>query len=373
MEPQKFFIGLLDFFSIILPGAIATFLFIDQVPVIIGETKYHLLSDEALWLMFFVSSYLLGHFIFLLGALFLDALVYDNLRKYPLRKQIQKLANGKNLSPKWLRSLVSLIIKPDSDTALHKALMIKEHYLDPMNASSAMNAYQWSKARLTSENPEAMAVVQRYEADSKFFRSLVIILFIYVVVLLYQVRIIEALIILFLIFLALWRYSDQRLKSVTQAYRFIISMEAGKNNLSSFIKIPTAGVPTHAGGLVYKKSTDKTLFLLVNALKNPNEWVLPKGHIEAEENWKETAVREIWEETGVWAKVHRELKQVQFLNNEKTVSVQYYLMEFIEIERGQERRKIIWLNLEEALKSATHAESREILELVRDKYIDEIL
>ncbi len=200
----------------------------------------------------------------------------------------------------------SQMIRADSDTALHKALMIKEHYLDPMNASSAMNAYQWSKARLTSENPEAMAVdFQRYEADSKIFRSLVIILFIYVVVLLYQVRIIEALIILFLIFLALWRYSDQRLKSVTQAcIGFIISMEAGKNNLSSFIKIPTAGVPTHAGGLVYKKSTDKTLFLFVNALKNPNEWVLPKGHIEAEENWKETAVREIWEETGVWAKVH---------------------------------------------------------------------
>ena len=37
-EPQKFFFGLMDFFSILLPGALVTFLLMDGVgPVALGQ------------------------------------------------------------------------------------------------------------------------------------------------------------------------------------------------------------------------------------------------------------------------------------------------------------------------------------------------
>lgn len=50
-----------------------------------------------------------------------------------------------------------------------------------------------------------------------------------------------------------------------------------------------------AGGVVYNLKTDK--IVVVN--QNNDSWSLPKGHIEGSESPRETAIREIWEETGI--------------------------------------------------------------------------
>src|SRR5688500_13253715 len=68
------------------------------------------------------------------------------------------------------------MLKADADWAVRHAIMIKEHYLNSVNASSAINAFQWFKARLTLEHPGVLVAVQRFEADSKFFRSRCIVL-----------------------------------------------------------------------------------------------------------------------------------------------------------------------------------------------------
>jgi hypothetical protein len=39
-----------------------------------------------------------------------------------------------------------------------------------------MNGFQWSKIWLSEKHPEGLFAVQRFEADSKFFRSFVIVL-----------------------------------------------------------------------------------------------------------------------------------------------------------------------------------------------------
>lgn len=47
-EPQNFFIGLMDFFSILLPGALLTFLLIGEAgPVVLGERYAKLVGVEA--------------------------------------------------------------------------------------------------------------------------------------------------------------------------------------------------------------------------------------------------------------------------------------------------------------------------------------
>src|SRR2546428_5386066 len=175
-EPQKFFIGLMDFFSILLPGALLTYLLKDALgPLFIGDGYYRLAGVQG-WIVFLFAAYLLGHFIFLVGSWLLDDHIYDPIRKATDQSQVKRLAKGEELSPAGVRWLAARLFKKDVDAAVQQAVRIKEHYLDPVHASSAINAFQWCKAKLTLKHPEAMATVQRFEADSKFFRSLVVVL-----------------------------------------------------------------------------------------------------------------------------------------------------------------------------------------------------
>jgi hypothetical protein len=158
-EPQKLFIGLIDFFSILLPGALLTYLLADQVgPCILGTDRFNKLAGVEAGAVFLFTSYLLGHFIFLTGAL-LDGL-YDVIRKATYQEQIRTLAKGGPLSSKLARWLAALLLKGDVDAAVNLAVQIKERHLDQLEASPAINAFQWCKAKLTLESPEAMATIR---------------------------------------------------------------------------------------------------------------------------------------------------------------------------------------------------------------------
>ena len=45
-DPQKFFIGLMDFFSILLPGALLTWLLMDEVGPAVLKERYDKLADR---------------------------------------------------------------------------------------------------------------------------------------------------------------------------------------------------------------------------------------------------------------------------------------------------------------------------------------
>jgi hypothetical protein len=92
-----------------------------------------------------------------------------------------------------------------------------------------MGAFQWAKARLALAHPEALAIVHRFEADSKFFRSLAVAL---VVLDLWAVATDRgALLAAFppLLLGALWRFAEQRSKSTLQAYWFVITLDGESN------------------------------------------------------------------------------------------------------------------------------------------------
>ena len=148
-EPQKFYIGLIDFFSILLPGALLSYLLKDDLgPRFFGK-HYGSFAEAEGWMVFLFSSYLIGHFIFLLGSWLLDDHLYDPLRNATYQGQIKRLAKGETLSAGITRHLAKRLVKRDADKAVNLAEKIKEHYLDPLKASSAINTFQWSKARLT--------------------------------------------------------------------------------------------------------------------------------------------------------------------------------------------------------------------------------
>jgi hypothetical protein len=86
-DPQKFFIGLMDFFSILLPCAMLTYLLMDEVgPVVLGDRFAKLTGAEA-WAAFLFASYLFGHLVFLLGS-WLDEF-YGWARRYMRNTQNQ--------------------------------------------------------------------------------------------------------------------------------------------------------------------------------------------------------------------------------------------------------------------------------------------
>lgn len=48
-DPQEFFIGLMDFFSVLLPGALLSYLLMDEVgPVVLGDRSAQLACVEVL-------------------------------------------------------------------------------------------------------------------------------------------------------------------------------------------------------------------------------------------------------------------------------------------------------------------------------------
>jgi 8-oxo-dGTP pyrophosphatase MutT (NUDIX family) len=111
-------------------------------------------------------------------------------------------------------------------------------------------------------------------------------------------------------------------------------------------------------------------FLLVEASKNPNEWVLPKGKIEPGEDTKETAVREVHEETGVWARICEDLGQSSYSVKGQEVRVQLFLMERVARGfRSDKTRRKKWLNLEAATARATHPKTSQFLVLAEERRV----
>jgi 8-oxo-dGTP pyrophosphatase MutT (NUDIX family) len=331
-EPQKFFIGLVDFFSILMPGAVLTYIAKDRVAfALLGQQSFHLDRTEA-WMLFLFVSYLSGHFLFLLGAV-LDEWLYDPLRQCTYWGQVSRLAKEKRLRSRILRSMAgsNWFFGVNADAAVMQAQRIKARALQPLSAQGAINAFQWSKARLSKDHPEGLLEVHRFEADSKFFRSFVVVLAMFALIYWFQYRRLWALIWAGLLVLALWRYMDQRFKATQQAYWFVVTLEGMKELNSQTVR--QAHRPdnlTHAGGVVFRKGAKTVEYLLVEASNNRMEWVLPKGHIEAGEEPRETAVREVKEETGQWARVVDWIEDVRFEVGSERLFVRMFLMELME-------------------------------------------
>ena len=367
-DPQKLFIGLMDFFSILLPGALLTYLLMDQVgPVLLAE-RYGKLAGAEGWAAFLFASYLFGHLIFLLGS-WLDEF-YDWARGYTLNVQIRRLALRDKLLPWPLRLGLWAVFRSESDHAAHRTEQVKKRLLSSLQADRAVNTFQWCKVWLNVESQPCLQAVQRLEADSKFFRSFVVVL---AVVLItwpwhHPDSPLLALGVAALLLLALWRYMEQRWKATNLAYWSVLTLTARQAELT-FPEPgpPPQGGPTHAGGVVMRGHGSRTFCLLVEASDNPSELVLPKGHIEPQEDPRLTAVREVHEETGVWARIVCDLDDVSYSVNGKVITARIYAMRAIGYGRRKDRQRgHRWLLLRVASNhiSPHHFETRQLLEAV---------
>ena len=372
-EPQKFFIGLLDFFSILLPGMFVTYLGMELIAKLPDSAILFPAVRETGWAVFLFISYFSGHFVFLIGSI-LDDLVYGRLRSATDWGQVAELARGNDLGGMRLRALAKwkFLFGKNADATIIQAERIKARSLLWLADGNIINTFQWCKARLALEDPDGLALVQRFEADSKFFRSFVVALLIFAAIYLIY-AIVAALfgwggswwvrvpICAILAVLALWRYVEQRFKSTQQAYWLIIAKEGLKGLPASPSTPVRPDGLTHAGGVVIKNGASGVRYLLIQAARNPDEWVLPKGHIEAGERPEVTAVREVCEETGLWAKVRENIGDWTFESSDNRSRVRFFLMEALEEARPEETRAKNWFDLDTAVSKATFESSRELL------------
>jgi len=366
-EPQKFFIGLVDFFSILMPGALVTYLgriWVSETP---GQRVNLQLDRPEAWVVFLFLSYLLGHFVFLIGAI-LDDVIYDPIRKATYWGQITRLSQGKRLYPRIVRRAAASrwLFGAGADTAVTHVQRLKARSLHGVAPENAINAYQWSKIRLSKLHGKGLVSVQRFEADSKFFRSLTVVLAVLVPILLVKGRPLLGVATLGFLALALWRYIEQRFKATQQAYWFAMVLDtANGETRPKYTRAKRPDGLTHAGGVVFRTEGDAVRYLLVRASQGRAEWVLPKGHVETGESIRQTAVREVKEESGCWARVVKHLDDVRWNAAEPTV-VRFFLMEAegasADDGSSSEGRARHWLPLPDAIREATYPETKNLLE-----------
>jgi hypothetical protein len=148
-KPADFMLGLLDFFGVLLPGAVAAALVKVYLP---PEMQRHLTlesgerTDVLPWIVFLLSAYTLGHFVFLLGS-HLDPL-YDRWRKRA---------------------------KPAAHDVGYNAAKNLREKLTPALVGGGLSLFKWARAFIEIHSPGSKLEIDRLEASSKFFRGLVVV------------------------------------------------------------------------------------------------------------------------------------------------------------------------------------------------------
>jgi len=119
------------------------------------------------------------------------------------------------------------------------------------------------------------------------------------------------------------------------------------------------------GAVIYRESNNEYKFLIISN-NSDGHWGFPKGHVEEGENEKETAAREVYEETGL---------QVEFIEGFR-IRDEYSLKENVMKEvifflskanssevniQLSEVRDYKWVNLEEANKLIEYMSSKKTL------------
>jgi 8-oxo-dGTP pyrophosphatase MutT (NUDIX family) len=137
-------------------------------------------------------------------------------------------------------------------------------------------------------------------------------------------------------------------------------------------KVPA--VPTKreisAGGVVYRRGDDGIEIVLASRRTRRGQlaWGLAKGGIEDEESMEDAAVREVREETGLFAEIEASLGETRYFYVWENVrirkTVHFFLMRHTggDIDdRDDEMEEIRWFPLERALKRAAYRGERDVL------------
>jgi hypothetical protein len=94
------------------------------------------------------------------------------------------------------------------------------------HAQPATNTYKFATALLCLNHETAAAEVRQFEADSKFFRSLTVLMILLLLLCWRQLSSGETAIIVLLLVACFWRYVERRWKSTRRAFEYVITVSS---------------------------------------------------------------------------------------------------------------------------------------------------
>jgi 8-oxo-dGTP pyrophosphatase MutT (NUDIX family) len=127
-----------------------------------------------------------------------------------------------------------------------------------------------------------------------------------------------------------------------------------------------------AGGIIWKIEGGEKKMAVVHRHKH-NDWSLPKGKVDAGENWKKAALREVLEETGCVGKITDFAGSISYTLDGIPKVVMYWHMDIKSIQPDKmngEVDKVRWLSIEEAIKVLDYEDEIDLIQngpLKRDK------
>jgi ADP-ribose pyrophosphatase YjhB (NUDIX family) len=130
---------------------------------------------------------------------------------------------------------------------------------------------------------------------------------------------------------------------------------------------------SHAGGVVFRVRDSRAEVLLVRAKREPHDWVLPKGHIEARESPRDCARREVREEAGVDADAGLFLGTDRFTTADgRAISVAFFLMRYVGDMATHEQRDLMWCDPATARAILVYDGPRQIVDMAAT-HIDHLM
>ena len=210
-SPNNFYIGVIDLFAIILPGSIVALALYyynhDQADVFLRTTGQ---SDFFSAFVLLFASYLFGHIISQASA-YLDKYLYDKVKDKIYKNQ----------------SLLNHVKKVRTDV-----------YRNTPEDLNLVSTYEWAQLKLQKELPLVVQEAERYIADSKFFRSLLLILFVFGFILFFNKNYSLSVSCFLIAGFSLIRYFHKRQKAVKTLYKGIVFIEMLNGKLQG-IKHPS--------------------------------------------------------------------------------------------------------------------------------------
>ena len=159
-------------------------------------------------------------------------------------------------------------------------------------------------------------------------------------------------------------YKEPRLEKIRQV------VFRKKPEIKEIVREPTAG------GIVFRMTPDNRDIEILLIQDSKNRWTIPKGHIEPGETAKQTAVREIGEESGLkevsvltWlGKIHFKYRRLGKL---VLMTTQVYLVQSMNKKEHPTKEKwmngIRWFSFSEALDAIEYADIEKLMLIAKKK------
>ena len=123
----------------------------------------------------------------------------------------------------------------------------------------------------------------------------------------------------------------------------------------------TSEVVIQAGAVAVRGHGPDAQVLLVRAKRNPDHWILPKGHVEADESPADAALRELREEGAVDGEIVRPLGISTFEVGGRRTVVSYFLVRFTRTVSSPEVRERQWRSFADARRQLTFDDARQLI------------